>query len=87
MAFGYRREDETSHRATFDAVNGVLKLQGEDTTRRSSRRHWVGLVIDCESCRGGMLVFAQHKGNTEVIKVPNPRDDRRLSQPCRAANG
>ena len=70
MVFGYRQQDKTPHKATFDAVNGVLKLHGEAEEEYSSRRHWVGLVIDCEQCPGGALVFAQHKGATEVVKVP-----------------
>lgn len=70
VVFGYRREDEISNLATFNAVDGELTRHGVDTRGYSSRRHWVGLVIDCEICPGAMVVFAQHKGGTEVSVVP-----------------
>ena len=70
VVFSYRQEDKTPHKATFDAVDGVLRLHGAAPEEYSSRRQWVGLVINCECCDGGMLVFAQHKGVTHVIEVP-----------------
>jgi hypothetical protein len=63
---GARGEDGPPYRISVDAVAGNVNEEPEFGEALSSRRHWVELVVDCESCSGGSIVLAQHKGQTLV---------------------
>lgn len=57
--------------ATMRGTVGQLVSGAYTDLDYSERRHWIELHIDCETCDGGSVVFAQHKGSTEVYLVPN----------------
>jgi hypothetical protein len=62
---GVRGEDKPPWLLTVNAVTGdITEMPGFE--EKSTRRQWVELVIDCEQCAGGTIVFAQHKGMTLV---------------------
>jgi hypothetical protein len=60
---GARGEDKPPWLLTIHAVSGKVE-EMPAFEEVSSRRQWVELVIDCESCKGGTIAFAQHKGMT-----------------------
>ena len=77
VSFGYResfggprREDAPVNTATFNARAGELRLSSQRPVEYSGRRHWIELHVDCESCPGGTIVLAQHKGVTQFTLVP-----------------
>lgn len=76
VSAGTRHEDGPIRPMTFDAVEGELRKGtpgSRDRTGRSPRRHWIEVHVDCEQCPGGAIVFVQHKGETQVAFVANPK--------------
>jgi hypothetical protein len=55
--------------ATFNATNGTIRHGSDTELNYSERRHWLELHFGCEHCDGGTIIFAQHKGATDVFVV------------------
>lgn len=62
----YQPEDGRLVGVTLDAKRGELRSGKKPQENYSRRRHYVELHIDCESCDGGSIIFAQNKGATEI---------------------
>lgn len=72
VSAGYRRPTGCTHShgtATFDVITGKSHLGPGTNLAYSQNRHWLEIPILCETCPGGTLVFAQHKGETQVSIV------------------
>jgi hypothetical protein len=73
---GARGEDGPPYRISVDAVAGAEREDPEFGEALSSRRHWVELIVECENCASGSIVFAQHTGQTLVstrsARLPSP---------------
>ena len=56
--------------ATFSAVTGEVTHGPLTELKNSSRRHWLEIHVNCETCPGGTIILAQNKGATMVSLVP-----------------
>jgi hypothetical protein len=73
VRIGARREDDPVYLVSVEADTAQIEgsYYESDQQPPSSRRSWVELAVDCESCIGGSIVIAQHKGKSYVTSHPS----------------